>query len=725
MSGRDVTRVPQGHKVLNPAPIDADPRGMGNDGAGPAGATAGHGGHIAAGQIAGSITAVIVRCVERAAGAAGLTRLMELAGESRSPAELCQGSSWTAYDKVVALFRAGIEVTGNPDFARLVGEEMLRQYDGSEVAALFRSLGSPAELLRNVALTSTKFSTATRLEPVETGDDYAIVEAWAIAGLERDATFCAYTAGILSQSSVLFGMEAAEVVETKCQRLGAPKCCYSVRWDPSTAPETDPQRRIEHLEAQLATLTDRFESMQKTARQLVSVDGIEHVLAAIPHRASHAVAATRHLLAVWLSPTDLRLHSHGFSNEDEARAVADEILAPEPDDCGGSRLIVDVTSGTRNFGRLAALYPPGAQFFPAERRLLEAYAATAATALNVATALEDARRQNETARALLALASSLTDARTVDAVAERLAAAVPAVVKSGRASVLVWEPDRHVLSYRGIEGVDQEIADAMRETSIRPEDAPELQRMLTAPTAHVLDAADASPIIGSMLATAEVKRVCIVPLVAHGEFYGVVTAPIARDLELTPVFWELLQGVTDQGATALENARLVEKVRHQALHDSLTGVPNRVLLEDRLGSALAAANRGGTQVALLFVDLDRFKNVNDTHGHGVGDELLQQVAYRLTRSVRATDTVARLGGDEFVILLTELDRLDDARGVAEKILRTVRVPFDIDGRLVVVSASIGLTIATRHDDVESLLTHADQAMYGAKSAGRDRIVLAA
>src|SRR5262249_32483896 len=198
-----------------------------------------------------------------------------------------------------------------------------------------------------------------------------------------------------------------------CQRHGAARCLYSVRWDHATAPEADPQRRIEHLETQLRLLTARFASMQKTTRDLVSADGLEAVLETIPHRAANAVSATRHLLVVPLGPNDQRLHHHGFASEEEAQRVAAEILVPKPDDHEGSRLIVDVRAGARNFGRLVAVYPRGARFFPAERQLLEAYAATAAAALNVATALEEARRQNETSRTLLALASDLTDARTV------------------------------------------------------------------------------------------------------------------------------------------------------------------------------------------------------------------------------------------------------------------------------------------------------------------------
>jgi diguanylate cyclase (GGDEF)-like protein len=717
-----VTPIAGDAKLLNPATGDADLALMGMEGPANSGDNAAE---LGAGMISGSVTAVILRCVERAGGDDAVARLMALAEDDRNPAVLKQATAWTPYATVVALFRAGIEVTGNPDFARFVGEEMLRQYDGSEVNALFRSLGSPGEVMRNVALTSTKISTATALEAVEIGDEYAIVDAWAIAGLERDVTFCEYTAGVMTQTSGLFGMEPASVVETRCQRRGDARCRYEVRWDPSTSPELNPQRRIEHLESRLAVLTERFESMQRTTRELVSAEGVEHVLAKIAAQAAGAVSATGHLLAVRLGPGDLRLHAQGFGSEEEAQRVAEEILADEPDDRGGSRLIVDVTSGDRVFGRLAALYPAGVQFFPAERRLLEAYAATASAALNVATALEEARRQNETARTLLALASSLADASSVDVVAQRLAEAVPGVVGCNRATVLVWDRDRHHLAYRGITGVDDATATAMRGARVTPDDMPELERMIVSPAPTLVDIEYASPALRAVLERAGVPGACIVPLVARGDFYGVVTAPIPESIELTGHMWERLQGVASQGATALQNAQLLEQIRHQALHDALTGMPNRLLFEDRLAHALTTSKRSDSHVAVLFVDLDGFKHVNDTFGHACGDELLRQVARRVAGTVRASDTVARMGGDEFVVVLAPIDDLPAAAIVAEKVLDALRVPFDVGGHVLSISASVGVTLATDGDDPESLLNHADGAMYRAKSAGRNRVELAA
>jgi len=681
------------------------------------------------GRIAGSVTAVILRCAARAAGDEAVPRLMALARDDRDPAELREQSTWSDYATVVALFRAGIEVTGDARFARVVGEEMLRQWQGSEVVALLRALGSPAEVLRNIAVTASKISTATRLEPVELGDDHAVVEAWAVAGLERDVTFCEYTAGTLSQVPIVFGIDPAEVVETQCQRRGAPRCVYEVRWDPSTSPETNPQRRIEHLEAQLAVLTERFESMQEATRELVATEGVETVLAKIVERAAQAVRATRHLLAVSLGPNDLRVHHHGFASDDEARRVAREVLAQERDEADGSRLVVEVSAGDRAFGRLVALHPEGASFFPAERRLLEAFAATAAAAINMATALETARRRNETARALLHLASALADGGSVDAVAQRLADAVPTVIGTDHAAVLVWDPASQTLSYRGLSGYTEDVERTLRAARLQPDTIPELARMLRTPAPAVLDLGTSSSVVRALLRGVGVERVRVVPLVAGGEFHGVVTTPVHDESATDPTrdddLAERLQGMADQGAVALRSARLVDDIRNQALHDGLTGLANRRLLNDRLSRAVAPSSDSDPRFALVFVDLDGFKHVNDTYGHATGDELLTYVARRLAGSVRAGDTVARVGGDEFVVLLAGVSDPDDAHRAADHLLDVLRAPYRIGGRSLRVSASVGVAVGHAGDDPEALLTSADAAMYRAKQTGRDRVELAA
>lgn len=132
-------------------------------------------------------------------------------------------------------------------------------------------------------------------------------------------------------------------------------------------------------------MTERSEALQATARELASTEGVDAVLAAIARRAGAAVRAPRYVLAVNTGAGETRLHHHGFPNEAEAREVADKILAQQPEATGEAWLVVDVVSGSRHFGRLAALYPDGGRFFPTERRLLEAYAANAGAALNVVT----------------------------------------------------------------------------------------------------------------------------------------------------------------------------------------------------------------------------------------------------------------------------------------------------------------------------------------------------
>jgi diguanylate cyclase (GGDEF)-like protein len=673
------------------------------------------------GQVAGSITGVIIRQIRHVAGDEGVARALDIAGVRQTPDELEDPASWSPHAETVALFEAGIEVTGEAEFPLRCGEETINQYAGTEVTALLRSLGSPGEVLRNIAVTSTKFTTVHAMEPLEIGDDHAVVAAWPTGGLQqRHPVSCAYTAGLLSCASVLFGMDPAEVVETECQSRDDERCVYEVRWDPSSTPEADPQRRVDYLEAQLAALTERLDSLQDTANEIVSTD-IDAVLEAVTRRAGLAIRAPRYLLAVSFDGDDLRLHHQGFDDEREARAVAEEVLADHPHDRNGSRLIVDVTSRGRRFGRLAALYPEGARFFPAERRLLEAYAANAAAALEPAAALDEARRQNRTAHALLTLASSLAEVTTSDEVARRLADVVPSVVECGHAAVLLWDRDVQVLRYAGMSGYEEHAEATLREMAFGRAEVPELDQLLSHRKPVVVDTEAASPLLRKVLRIAGVPAATAVPIIAGGEFYGIVTADLDHaDAGSDTV--ERLTGMANQAAIALQNARLLEQIRHQALHDPLTGLPNRALLADRTNQALRSSLRNDTRVGFLFLDLDKFKAVNDGHGHACGDALLVQIAERLAGAVRKSDTVSRVGGDEFVFLLADLTCPDEAEQVAVKILDLFDTPFEVLGLEIRASASIGVAIAGPADDYDVLLTQSDAAMYAAKASGGERVM---
>jgi diguanylate cyclase (GGDEF)-like protein len=158
-----------------------------------------------------------------------------------------------------------------------------------------------------------------------------------------------------------------------------------------------------------------------------------------------------------------------------------------------------------------------------------------------------------------------------------------------------------------------------------------------------------------------------------------------------------------------------------ALHDALTGLPNRRLLEDRLQTALKHATRKGLPLALLYLDLDGFKLVNDTYGHDCGDKLLKEIARRLVRTCRSEDTVARMGGDEFVIVLSDIHDSGPVRRLAGDLVRTLSQPCAIDGHEVRVSASIGIAFYPDHaDTVEDLINSADRALYLAKGSGKNQ-----
>ncbi|HEX8169695.1 MAG TPA: EAL domain-containing protein [Thermoanaerobaculia bacterium] len=163
-----------------------------------------------------------------------------------------------------------------------------------------------------------------------------------------------------------------------------------------------------------------------------------------------------------------------------------------------------------------------------------------------------------------------------------------------------------------------------------------------------------------------------------------------------------------------------QQIEYQAYHDALTGLANRRLFQEHLSLALALAQRRQTLVAVLFLDLDHFKLINDSLGHTVGDELLKQVAKRLKSAVREGDTVARVGGDEFTIVLQELNRGQDAALVAKKVLRTVSEPIEVNGHRLYVTTSVGITLFPDDgEDAETLLKNADTAMYRAKAEGRN------
>jgi diguanylate cyclase (GGDEF)-like protein/PAS domain S-box-containing protein len=182
----------------------------------------------------------------------------------------------------------------------------------------------------------------------------------------------------------------------------------------------------------------------------------------------------------------------------------------------------------------------------------------------------------------------------------------------------------------------------------------------------------------------------------------------------------LLTANEELRAEIAERRRVEEKIKHIAFHDVLTSLPNRALFQDRLSLALAHARRNNEMLAILFLDLDRFKVINDSLGHTVGDQLLQGVAERLKKCVREDDTIARLGGDEFIILLPGISHVDHVSAVARKILDTIKQPWHVGGIELFVTASIGVALYPNDgEQIDVLLKNADAAMYRSKEEGRN------
>ncbi len=200
---------------------------------------------------------------------------------------------------------------------------------------------------------------------------------------------------------------------------------------------------------------------------------------------------------------------------------------------------------------------------------------------------------------------------------------------------------------------------------------------------------------------------------------GVIGSLVAR-IDTSGVHYseqdrDRLQLISVQIAAAIERRMLHTRLEYMAQHDQLTGLPNRALFLDRLESAVAGATRRQTHLAVLYLDLNEFKHVNDTLGHGAGDQLLREIAHRLTDCVRGADTVGRLGGDEFVILLDGIERISDGAKVAKKIAAAFEAPFGLTAGTVQVSPSIGIAVYPEDGQhADELIDHADKAMYAAK-----------
>ena len=657
--------------------------------------------------------------LDRAIGTDACHQVVVDAGLVDEVAELAESNSWFSAEDIVRLASIAAERCGDADLGRRVGEEQILSLCEWGFADFLLAAGDVPGAMALVLSSGVKMSQGRTFDIVDVDDAALTVESLTIDLGGLHPFFCSYVAGIFATLPSVFGA-VGRVTEPTCQARGDDRCRFRLTWVPDprgAAVEVDTAAGAARFEERLAS----FERLQAMSADLLGTHDVDEVLERITERAAMAQEAPRFLLAVRVGASDrVRVHHRGFPSDELARDAAARLLigGSVP---GHSVLMTAVASAERSFGVLAALsVGENAEFSDFERRMMDAYAAHASAALAMVATLDDAERDRDTAHALLGLAGELAAVGTAEEIAARLASAAPAVTRSDVA--LLWGFHAEDSSLRLDAFVDVAGGAWLGPVRLAASDYPELFG-LTEPL--LMRATEAPDAVRWLFEGYALDLTATVPIIAHGSFFGVLTTayrqPVADDD--VPQLLAGLRGFADHAATALENAKLLADIRHQALHDGLTDLPNRPLVEDRANQTLAAAAQTGASTSLLFVDLDRFKNVNDTLGHGAGDDLIRQVARRLQKLMRATDTLARLGGDEFVVLLPDVD-VDIALEIGQRIVDALHEPFVLCGREVFISCSIGVACApTDGITYEALMSHADAAMYEAKAQGRNTLAL--
>jgi len=652
---------------------------------------------------------------ERVGGTGTIAGILEQAGENRPLGELFDDSAWSSYGQLRRLLEATGEVLGGVE--PLTGvDESADMASGSMPSAteMLQLMGSPHALFEGLgnkgsAMTFTQLTTE-QTEPSE----------WLIGmryreGFEPYAALCALSVGIYRVLPRLFGYTKIDVVEETCVRRGDDVCCFRVGWDDGDEAE----RQQVMLHQRISLLESRLEQFQDTVADLVLAGDLETALERVVASVALSVRAPGFVLAIYPIPGLCRwVYAHGV-DPDEAERVGALVLAGEPCPQVGEQ-VVDITSIRHRYGRLAVYDPQGNSLDDATT--LAAYSRLAATALDSASALEDTRREVARGRALLDLSGALAEITTVEAMAASLARATTTVTGADRALVSVADREAGTVRIVASHGYPAEIA-ARLAAFESPINADIPDRIVYFDDAGLAAYGFTAPEL------AGVPKHVVVPISLDGEIVAWLTASVIDDpARLAPSddLEARLGGLAAQASTAMRNAKLVEQIRHQALHDALTGLPNRALILDRTEQLLARAQRDHSPVSALFVDLDGFKEVNDTLGHAAGDQLLQAVANRLSVVVRHSDTLGRLGGDEFVVLVDGLDPGIGPDMVAERLLDVLREPFTLEDRHnlpLTVTASIGIATAAHHSTAGDLLRHADVALYEAKAAGKNRSVI--
>jgi diguanylate cyclase (GGDEF)-like protein len=662
-------------------------------------------------QVSHTLVRVALDRAEAVAGPGTIARILARAGEDRAADVLLEDSGWSSYGQFRRLLEAVAVELGGPE-PLSHAHETADMNSGSMPSAvdMLQLMGSPHALLEEMAQDRNPVVTFCHTAGEQTGPSEWLIESRFEEGYAPYAEYCALNVGIYHMVPMLFGYRTTSVAEETCVLRGDDLCRFRLGWDESD--HAGHQRLV--LEQRIGVLERRLEQFQATVADLVLAVDLDAALERVTSSFALLVHAPGFVLAIEPIPgLRRRVYAHGVAQA-EAERVGALVLAGEPCAEVGDR-ITDITSSRRYYGRLAVYNAEGTGFD--DTGLLAAYARLAATALDSASSIEETRREVARGRALLELSATLADITTVDAMAESLARATPAVTGADRAVVIMADWKTGMSRIAACHGFTAEEADSLNGLEMP---ITGVSSEITYPDQAAIDAAGFDPDL-----SAEVS-VCVVPISVDGEVAGWLTVAVVGDparLSPSPDLEARLMGLAGQASSALRNAQLVEQIRHQALHDPLTGLPNRALILDRADQMLARGRRDCTPVSALFLDLDGFKEVNDTLGHEAGDKLLQAVATRLNSVVRQCDTLARLGGDEFVVLVNGVDVRTGPVLVAQRLLDVMRKPFVLEDRTddpLCVTASIGIATAGNCSTSGDLLRNADLALYRAKSDGRNR-----
>ena len=596
-------------------------------------------------HFSGINTRIVTNFLEARFGRKTLTEILELAGEKRPLGQLREDSQWSSYRQVRRLFEATSAVLGGENWlTEAAVETPIDSESGAEMAQTLQDLGSPGGLLRAVVENGGTFGVSTiRLtEGQEIGPCEWIVRERFQGDFAPFKEFCAFTAGMLTVFPRLFGLEPGDVTEESCCCDGSPFCTFRLRWS-----DGDMSQERNYFETRSHLLERRLDSFQRTVESLISAPDPTTGLAEILEATSRAMYAHSYILVTNTTPSMARQLLFRGVDEAEAERIAAELPANCDKDIPGM-LVVRVASNRSQYGWLAAIDPGQRRFLTQERAVVRTYAGLVAATLDSKMYLEEARRQAKTAGTLLELSSSLSDLTSTQEMATHLTRAVPAVIDCDRSMVLLYEPDGLELRVVASHGYPSHTSELLPSISVQhseicdpPGDVAFYDTNETARNQRRFGFIFDEDALASASA----------PMMANGELIGELVVSVTegsdRLLESQHLS-EALGGLSAQVALAIRNARLIDQIREQALHDGLTGLPNRVLLLDRVDQALVRAQRQGTEVAAMFIDLDGFKTINDTLGHAAGDEVLSELAQRLRLTLRANDTVGRLGGDEFV-----------------------------------------------------------------------------